>query len=39
VLSAYSPITTDCAVFGAVDLIGDGWSWLLLADAIIDGSW
>ena len=28
----------DCSVFGAVEAIGDAWSWLVLNDAIIDGT-
>lgn len=28
---------TDCSVFGTVEIVGDAWSWLVLAEAIIDG--
>ena len=28
----------DCSVFGAVEAIGDAWSWLVVSDAIIDGT-
>jgi DNA-binding HxlR family transcriptional regulator len=28
----------DCSVFGAVEAVGDAWSWLVLSDAIIDGT-
>jgi DNA-binding HxlR family transcriptional regulator len=28
----------DCSVFAAVETIGDAWSWLLLSQAIIDGT-
>jgi DNA-binding HxlR family transcriptional regulator len=28
----------DCSVFGAVETVGDAWSWLVLSDAIIDGT-
>jgi DNA-binding HxlR family transcriptional regulator len=28
----------DCSVFGAVDAIGDAWSWMVLSEAIIDGT-
>lgn len=27
----------DCSVFGAVEAVGDAWSWLVLSDAILDG--
>jgi DNA-binding HxlR family transcriptional regulator len=27
----------DCSVFGAVETIGDAWSWMVLSEAIIDG--
>lgn len=27
----------DCSVFGAVEQVGDAWSWLVLSEAIIDG--
>ncbi|HEY2449647.1 MAG TPA: helix-turn-helix domain-containing protein [Mycobacterium sp.] len=27
----------DCSVFGAVEAIGDAWSWMVLSEAIIDG--
>lgn len=32
-----SATVADCSVFGAVEAIGDAWSWLVLSDAIIDG--
>jgi DNA-binding HxlR family transcriptional regulator len=28
----------DCSVFGAVEAVGDAWSWLVLSDAIMDGT-
>lgn len=28
----------DCSVFGTVEAVGDAWSWLVLGDAIIDGT-
>jgi DNA-binding HxlR family transcriptional regulator len=28
----------DCSVFAAVEAVGDAWSWLVLNDAIIDGT-
>jgi DNA-binding HxlR family transcriptional regulator len=31
------PAVLDCSVFGAVDTIGDAWSWMVLSEAIIDG--
>lgn len=31
------PALLDCSVFGAVETIGDAWSWMLLSEAIIDG--
>ena len=31
------PAVLDCSVFGAVETIGDGWSWMVLSEAIIDG--
>ncbi|QUR67363.1 winged helix-turn-helix transcriptional regulator [Mycobacterium spongiae] len=27
----------NCSVFGAIETVGDAWSWLLLSEAIIDG--
>jgi DNA-binding HxlR family transcriptional regulator len=27
----------DCSVFGAVETIGDAWSWMVLSEAIVDG--
>jgi DNA-binding HxlR family transcriptional regulator len=27
----------DCSVFGAVDAIGDAWSWMVLSEAIVGG--
>jgi DNA-binding HxlR family transcriptional regulator len=32
------PAVRDCSVFAAVETIGDAWSWLLLSEAIIDGT-
>jgi DNA-binding HxlR family transcriptional regulator len=32
------PAVLDCSVFGTVETIGDAWSWLVLSDAIIDGT-
>ena len=32
-----APAILDCSVFGAVETIGDAWSWLVLSEAIIDG--
>ena len=26
----------DCSVFGAVDAVGDAWSWMVLSEAIVD---
>jgi DNA-binding HxlR family transcriptional regulator len=31
------PTPLDCSVFGAVDAIGDAWSWMVLSEAIVDG--
>jgi DNA-binding HxlR family transcriptional regulator len=31
------PAVLDCSVFGAVDTIGDAWSWMVLSEAIVDG--
>ena len=31
------PAVLDCSVFGAVETIGDAWSWMVLSEAIIDG--
>jgi DNA-binding HxlR family transcriptional regulator len=31
------PAVLDCSVFGAVDAIGDAWSWMVLSEAIVDG--
>jgi DNA-binding HxlR family transcriptional regulator len=31
------PAVTDCSVFGAVETIGDAWSWMVLSEAIVDG--
>jgi DNA-binding HxlR family transcriptional regulator len=31
------PAVLDCSVFGAVEIIGDAWSWMVLSDAIVDG--
>ncbi|HXA89525.1 MAG TPA: helix-turn-helix domain-containing protein, partial [Mycobacterium sp.] len=31
------PAVLDCSVFGAVETIGDAWSWMVLSAAIIDG--
>jgi DNA-binding HxlR family transcriptional regulator len=31
------PAVPDCSVFGAVETIGDAWSWMVLSAAIIDG--
>ena len=31
------PAVGDCSVFGAVETIGDAWSWMVLSEAIIDG--
>jgi DNA-binding HxlR family transcriptional regulator len=31
------PTALDCSVFGAVDAIGDAWSWMVLTEAIVDG--
>ena len=31
------PTAPDCSVFGAVDTIGDAWSWMVLSEAIVDG--
>lgn len=33
---AESSAPLSCSVFGAVEAIGDAWSWLVLSDAIID---
>ena len=30
------PAVLDCSVFGAVEAIGDAWSWMVLSEAIID---
>jgi DNA-binding HxlR family transcriptional regulator len=32
------PVPLECSVFGATEAIGDAWSWLILSDAIIDGT-
>jgi DNA-binding HxlR family transcriptional regulator len=29
-------VPLDCSVFGATEAVGDAWSWLVLADALID---
>jgi DNA-binding HxlR family transcriptional regulator len=31
------PAVLDCSVFGAVETIGDAWSWMVLSEAIVDG--
>ena len=31
------PAMQDCSVFGAVETIGDAWSWMVLSEAIVDG--
>jgi DNA-binding HxlR family transcriptional regulator len=31
------PAMLDCSVFGAVETIGDAWSWMVLSEAIVDG--
>lgn len=31
------PAALDCSVFGAVETIGDAWSWMVLSEAIVDG--
>ncbi|MBV8346928.1 MAG: winged helix-turn-helix transcriptional regulator, partial [Mycolicibacterium sp.] len=31
------PAVRDCSVFGAVETIGDAWSWMVLSEAIVDG--
>ncbi|MCV7400044.1 helix-turn-helix transcriptional regulator [Mycobacterium fragae] len=31
------PAELDCSVFGAVETIGDAWSWMVLSEAIIGG--
>jgi DNA-binding HxlR family transcriptional regulator len=31
-------VPLDCSVFGATEAIGDAWSWLVLSDAIIEGT-
>jgi DNA-binding HxlR family transcriptional regulator len=31
------PALLDCSVFGAVETIGDAWSWMVLNEAIVDG--
>ena len=31
------PAVPDCSVFGAVETIGDAWSWMVLSAAIVDG--
>lgn len=40
ILGAMHPISgspvVDCSVFGAVETVGDAWSWMLLSEAIID---
>jgi DNA-binding HxlR family transcriptional regulator len=35
--SISGPVVLDCSVFGAVDTIGDAWSWMVLSEAIVDG--
>jgi DNA-binding HxlR family transcriptional regulator len=30
------PAVLDCSVFGAVETIGDAWSWMVLSEAIVD---
>jgi DNA-binding HxlR family transcriptional regulator len=32
-----APAVADCSVFGAVETIGDAWSWMVLSEAIVDG--
>jgi DNA-binding HxlR family transcriptional regulator len=36
--SSAEPTVHDCSVFAAAETIGDAWSWLLLSEAIIDGT-
>ena len=31
------PAGLDCSVFGAVETIGDAWSWMVLSEAIVNG--
>ena len=31
------PALLDCSVFGAIETIGDAWSWMVLSEAIVDG--
>ena len=31
------PAVLDCSVFGAVETIGDAWSWMVLSEAVVDG--
>jgi DNA-binding HxlR family transcriptional regulator len=34
----FPPTALDCSVFGAVESIGDAWSWMVLSEAIVDGT-
>ena len=36
-MQAISRPVLDCSVFGAVETIGDAWSWMVLNGAIVDG--
>jgi DNA-binding HxlR family transcriptional regulator len=31
------PAVLDCSVFGAIEAIGDAWSWMVLSEAMVDG--
>lgn len=31
------PAVRECSVFGAVETIGDAWSWMVLSEAIVNG--
>jgi DNA-binding HxlR family transcriptional regulator len=35
---SFEPTVDDCSVFAAVETVGDAWSWLVLSEAIIDGT-